>query len=164
MLEPRQHRHDVAPALAFNHALLAGQGPINMINQVRWGVAMYRIVESFTWVYRGVWFGSIRFALFLAVVLSWIGRCLDSWVLLGLFCLLRVTQKGTHMHRHLMPARGPANPQGHPPPLLLLQGAPPAEPAYPLCLRRGIFIPERSRLSAARSTDACLFGGHVHSW
>ena len=26
--EPLQHRHDVAPALAFNHALLAGQGPI----------------------------------------------------------------------------------------------------------------------------------------
>ena len=28
MLEPRQHRHIVPPALAFNHALLAGQGPV----------------------------------------------------------------------------------------------------------------------------------------
>ena len=26
-LEPRQHRNDVAPALAFDHVLLAGQGP-----------------------------------------------------------------------------------------------------------------------------------------
>ena len=27
-LKPRQGRHDVAPALAFDHALLAGQGPV----------------------------------------------------------------------------------------------------------------------------------------
>ena len=27
-LKPRQHRHDVAPALAFDHALLAGQRPV----------------------------------------------------------------------------------------------------------------------------------------
>ena len=26
--EPRQHRHDVAPALEFDHALLSGQGPV----------------------------------------------------------------------------------------------------------------------------------------
>ena len=27
-LEPRQHRHSVGPVLAFDHALLAGQGPV----------------------------------------------------------------------------------------------------------------------------------------
>ena len=43
-----------------------------------------------TRVYRGVWFGFVRFALLLAVGLCWVGRRLDSWVLLGLFCLLRV--------------------------------------------------------------------------
>ena len=44
---------------------------------------------SFARVYRGVWFGFVRFALLLAVVLCWVGRCLDSWLLLGLLSLLR---------------------------------------------------------------------------
>ena len=39
----------------------------------------------------GVWFGSVRFALLVAVVLCWVDRCFDSWVLLGLCCILRVT-------------------------------------------------------------------------
>ena len=39
----------------------------------------------------GVWFGFLRFALLLAVVLCWVDRYFDSWVLLGLFCLHRVT-------------------------------------------------------------------------
>ena len=43
-------------------------------------------------VYRvGVWFGFVRFTLLLEVVLCWVGRCFDSWVLPCLFCLLRVT-------------------------------------------------------------------------
>ena len=51
---------------------------------------------SFTTVYRvGVWFGFVRFALLLAVVLFWVDRCFDSWVLLGLFCL-RVAQSHWH--------------------------------------------------------------------
>ena len=32
----------------------------------------------------------------LAVVLCWVDRCLDSWALLGLFSVLRVTQN-THV-------------------------------------------------------------------
>ena len=48
--------------------------------------------EPFTRVYRvGVWFGFVRIALLLAVILCWVDRCFDSWVLLGFFCLLRVT-------------------------------------------------------------------------
>ena len=44
-------------------------------------------------VYRGgVRFGFVWFALLLAFVLCWVDRCLCSWVLLGLFCLLCVTQ------------------------------------------------------------------------
>ena len=43
-----------------------------------WGVAMCRIVVSYT-----------PFALLLAVNLCFVDRCFDSWVLLGLFCLLR---------------------------------------------------------------------------
>ena len=54
---------------------------------------MCTIIVSFTRVYRaGVWFGFVRFALLLAVVLCWVARCFGSWVLLGLFCLLRVTR------------------------------------------------------------------------
>ena len=45
-------------------------------------------------VYRvGVWLGFISFALLLAVVLCWVDRCFESWVLLGLHCLLRVTHQ-----------------------------------------------------------------------
>ena len=51
---------------------------------------------SFTKVYRvAVWLGFVRFALLLAVVLCWVDRCFDSWMLLALLCLLRVT----HIHR-----------------------------------------------------------------
>ena len=58
-----------------------------------WGVAMCRIVVSFTRVYRvGVAFSFVRVALLLAVVLCWVDHCCDSWVLLTLFCLLRVTR------------------------------------------------------------------------
>ena len=47
---------------------------------------------SFARLYRvGVWFGFVRSALLLAVVLCWVGFCFDSWVLLGLLCLLHVT-------------------------------------------------------------------------
>ena len=54
--------------------------------------AMCRIIVSFTRVYRvGVWLGFVRFALLLAVVLYWVDPCFGSWVLLGLFCLLRVS-------------------------------------------------------------------------
>ena len=43
-------------------------------------------------VYRvGVWFGFISLALLLAIILCWVHRWFDSWVLLGLFCPLRVT-------------------------------------------------------------------------
>ena len=51
-----------------------------------------RIVVSFTRVHRGGWFGFVRFALLRAVFLCRVGRCMDSWVFLGLLCLLRVTQ------------------------------------------------------------------------
>ena len=52
---------------------------------------------SLTGVYRvGLWFGFIRFALLLAVVLCWVARCFGSWVLLGLFFHLRVTQGMAH--------------------------------------------------------------------
>ena len=52
-----------------------------------------RTVVPFTRVCRvGIWCGFVRFALLLAVVLCWVDRCFDSWLLLGLFCLLRVTQ------------------------------------------------------------------------
>ena len=65
------------------------------------GVAMCRIVLSFSRVYRvGVWFGFVRFALLLAVVLGWVNRYFDSWVLLGLFCLFRVKH-----HTHIPPPR-----------------------------------------------------------
>ena len=39
----------------------------------------------------GVWFGFVGFALLVAFILCWVGRCFGSWVLLGLFCLFRVT-------------------------------------------------------------------------
>ena len=46
-------------------------------------------------IYEGVscwsWFGFVRFALLLAVVLCWVARCFGSWVLLAFFCLHRVT-------------------------------------------------------------------------
>ena len=62
-----------------------------------WGVGMCRIVVSVTRVYRvGVLFGLVRFALLLADVLCWVDRCFDSWVLLGLLCLLRVTYACDH--------------------------------------------------------------------
>jgi len=49
------------------------------------------IIVSFTRVYRdGVWFGCVGFAPLLAIVLCWVDGCFGSWVLLGLFCLLRV--------------------------------------------------------------------------
>ena len=49
---------------------------------------------SFTWIYRdGVGFDFIGFAL-LCSGLCWVGRCFGSWVLLGLFYLLRVTHHG----------------------------------------------------------------------
>ena len=58
---------------------------------------MNRVIVSFTRVdCVGVWFGFVRFALLLAVVLCWVARCFGSWVLLGLFCLLRVTQIRQH--------------------------------------------------------------------
>ena len=54
---------------------------------------MCRIIVSFTRVHCvGVWFGFVRLALLLAIVLFWVPRCFGSWVLLGLFCLLRATQ------------------------------------------------------------------------
>lgn len=41
--------------------------------------------------------GFVRFAILriLVVILCWFDRCFDSWVFLGLFCLLRVTQSRT---------------------------------------------------------------------
>ena len=48
-------------------------------------------IVSFAWVHRdGVWFGFVMSALLLAVVFCWVDRCVASWVLLGLFCLVRV--------------------------------------------------------------------------
>ena len=71
-----------------------------------WGVGMCRTVASFTRVYRvGVWFGFVRFALLLAVVLSWVARCFDSRVLLGLFCLLRVLNQTKLQHDTLCGTR-----------------------------------------------------------
>ena len=35
-----------------------------------------------------VWFGYVTFALPLAIILCWVDRYFDSWVLLGLFRLL----------------------------------------------------------------------------
>ena len=47
---------------------------------------------SLTRVYRvGGWYGFVRLALLLVVILCWVDRCFDSWVLLRLFCLYRVT-------------------------------------------------------------------------
>ena len=47
------------------------------------GLAVCRIIVFFTWVCRdGVWFGFVRSALLLAVVLCWVDHCFDSWVLL----------------------------------------------------------------------------------
>ena len=47
---------------------------------------------SFASVYLiGVFFGFIRTALLLAVVLCWVDCCFHSWVLLGLLSLLCVT-------------------------------------------------------------------------
>ena len=44
-------------------------------------------------MYRAVvWFGFVRPALLLAIVLCWVDCCSGSWVLLGLLCFLRVTQ------------------------------------------------------------------------
>ena len=40
----------------------------------------------------GVWFGFIRSALLLAVVVCWVDCCFDSWVLLFLLCFLRLTR------------------------------------------------------------------------
>ena len=55
---------------------------------------MCRILVSFASVYHvGVWFGFVRSALLLAVVLCWVDRCFDSQVLLGLLCNLRATQQ-----------------------------------------------------------------------
>ena len=55
---------------------------------------MCRIIVSFSSVYRvGVWFGFVRSTLLLAVVLCWVDGGIDSWVLLGLPCFLRVTQR-----------------------------------------------------------------------
>ena len=54
---------------------------------------MFRVTVSLTSVCRiGVWFDFVRFAFLLAVILCGVDRCFGSWVLLGLFCLLRVTQ------------------------------------------------------------------------
>ena len=54
---------------------------------------MRRITVSFARVYRvKVWFGFVTFALLLAVVLCWVDHSFDSWVLLGLFCLLRIAR------------------------------------------------------------------------
>ena len=59
-----------------------------------WGIAMCRMgLLCILRAYRvGVWFGSVRFALLIVVVICWVDRCFDSWVLLGLICLLRVTK------------------------------------------------------------------------
>ena len=47
---------------------------------------------SFTWIYLdGTPFSFVRSALLLAVVIHCVGLRYGSWVLLGLFCLLRVT-------------------------------------------------------------------------
>ena len=52
--------------------------------------AKYSYKLYFTRVYRvGVWVGFVRFALLLAAVLCLGDRCSDSWVFLGLLCLLR---------------------------------------------------------------------------
>ena len=47
------------------------------------------LLRGFT-VMEHVWLGFIRFALPRATVLCWVDRCVGSWVLQGLFCLLRV--------------------------------------------------------------------------
>ena len=45
---------------------------------------------SLTWIFLdGIWFSSLT-SLLLAVVLCTVGRCSGSWVVLGLFCLVRV--------------------------------------------------------------------------
>ena len=44
----------------------------------------------------GVWFGFVRSALLLAVVLCWVDCCFASWVLMGLLCFLRVTNAKAH--------------------------------------------------------------------
>ena len=72
---------------------------------------MCRIIVSATRVYRiGVLCGFIRFALLLAVVLCLVDRCFDSWVLLGLLCLLRRTRAPVGS---VLPARTVAQHFGH---------------------------------------------------
>ena len=59
-----------------------------------WELAVCRIIVSVTLVYRdGVWSGFVRYARLLAVVLGWVDHCIGSLVLLGVFCLLRVTRR-----------------------------------------------------------------------
>ena len=64
---------------------------VDLLDATR-GLAVCRSTVSFTWVYRdGIWNSFIKSEPLLAVGLCWAHRCLGSWVLLGLFCLLRVT-------------------------------------------------------------------------
>ena len=80
-----------------------------------WGLATCRIVASDR---DGVWFRFIRFALLHAVVFCWVSRCFGSWVLLGFFCLLRVTHKSEQanpnvdqrMHTHSRKSMEPRQP------------------------------------------------------
>ena len=67
---------------------------------VAWGVAVCMIIAYSMRAYRvGVWFCFVRFALLLAVVLTWDDCCFDSGLLLGLLCLLCVTQSAVpHTH------------------------------------------------------------------
>ena len=55
---------------------------------------MCRVIVYIAWLCRdGVCFGSVRAALLLAVVFRGVDRCVGSWVLLGAFCILCVTQE-----------------------------------------------------------------------
>ena len=91
----RFFRHAMSLSLETGSRLFNGeQRPVTRaLEQAHW-----RRVASFARVYRvGVWFGVVRSALLLAVVLCWVDCSFWSWVsgvaqvLLGLLCFLRVT-------------------------------------------------------------------------
>ena len=90
-MAPRRGR-DFRQGHRLEYAQAAQGGPVDHLGAVatapRRGPA---VLDTFTRVYRdGAWFSFVRFALLLAVVLCWVDRCLEFWVLLGFFCLVRV--------------------------------------------------------------------------
>ena len=79
--------------------------------------AMQQQQYTTIWVYRGgVWVGIVMSALLFAVVFCWVDHCVGSWVLLGLFCLLRVSQLSVscllHTSAPVAAMRIPSYPEG----------------------------------------------------